>query len=70
MNEEARFVSISDAARHLAVNRTRMYELVAQGRVPAVRLGEHGTIRIPVAWIEQVEREAMESAERREAVAR
>jgi excisionase family DNA binding protein len=38
-------LSIREAAAHLGVGRNRVYELVARGQLPHLRIGK--TIRIP-----------------------
>jgi excisionase family DNA binding protein len=46
---------VDEAARYLALGRTKTYELVAQGVIPSIRLGR--VVRIPRealrAWIER-----------------
>lgn len=46
---------VSEAASMLAVSRSKMYELIAEGEIPYVKLGS--AIRIPseplVSWIAQ-----------------
>jgi excisionase family DNA binding protein len=45
----------TEAAEALGISRTRIYELLAKGVIPSVRIG--GSIRIPVdrlrAWIDE-----------------
>jgi excisionase family DNA binding protein len=40
-----------EAAVALGISRSRVYELVAEGAIPAIRLG--GSIRIPVLQLQQ-----------------
>jgi len=46
---------ISDAALVLAVSKSKLYELIAKGRIPSIRIG--GSLRIPRQglqnWIEE-----------------
>jgi excisionase family DNA binding protein len=52
---------MSEAAKVLGISRTRIYELVASGDLPHVRLG--GTsIRIPRAAIDRLIEDAMKAA--------
>lgn len=55
---EQRFVRMSEAARRLGLSRTRIYELAQCQRVPFVRLADQ-TMRVPVAWLDRLEDEAM-----------
>jgi excisionase family DNA binding protein len=43
---------VADAARLLSVSRSTMYQLVASGQVPVVRIGR--SIRIPRAGLERL----------------
>ena len=51
--DEPRAVRVSEAARRLSISRAAAYELVANGTLPAARLGPRMT-RIPVAAIEEL----------------
>lgn len=48
-------VKPTEAAEMLAIGRTRIYEMLAAGEVPSIRIGR--SIRIPVAalnkWVEE-----------------
>jgi excisionase family DNA binding protein len=50
MAQEALLLNVPEAAALLRLGRNRTYELVADGRLPAVRVGR--TIRIPRQAIE------------------
>jgi excisionase family DNA binding protein len=39
----------AEAAEILGVSRSKLYELIAQGKIPSVRLDEGRLIRVPVA---------------------
>ena len=45
----------AEAAEAIGVSRTRMYELIASGEIPSLRIG--GSLRVPVdllrRWVEQ-----------------
>ncbi len=47
-----------EAASMLAVGRTRIYEMIAEGSIPSVRIGQR-SIRVPIAalreWLENQE---------------
>ena len=47
-----------EAALMLAVGRTRIYEMIAEGSIPSVRIGQR-SIRVPIAalreWLESQE---------------
>jgi len=51
-----------EAAKLLGVSRSKLYELIAAGAVPAGRLSKRVT-RIPLAAIEALAREAVERAQ-------
>jgi excisionase family DNA binding protein len=57
------YVPIAEAAATLELSRARVYGLIAEGAIPAVRVGRR--IRIPRAsfdrWLEDQERKALES---------
>jgi len=48
---EAILYTIAEAARVLSLGKDKLYELVASGEIPVVRLGER-TLRIPKALLE------------------
>ena len=54
------FLRPVEAARILSVSRSRIYEMLHTGALPAVRL-EGRTWRIPRAALEQLARDAMEA---------
>jgi excisionase family DNA binding protein len=54
------FLRPVEAARMLSISRTRIYELLSAGSIPAVRL-EGRTWRIPRAAIEKLVRDAMKA---------
>lgn len=60
---EPLFLRPVEAARLLSVSRTRIYELLNTGSLPAVRL-EGRTWRIPRAAIEKLAADAMRASER------
>lgn len=39
----------AEAAEILGVSRSKLYELIAQGKIPSVRLDEGRLIRVPIA---------------------
>jgi excisionase family DNA binding protein len=41
----------AEAADAIGVSRARCYELIAQGKIPSIRIG--GSIRVPVAALRQ-----------------
>ena len=43
---DAIFISIADAARTLSVGRTKLYQLVDEGRVETVRLGRRRLVKV------------------------
>jgi len=55
------FLRPVEAARMLSISRTRIYELLNAGSIPAVRL-EGRTWRIPRAAIEKLARDAMNAS--------
>lgn len=54
--------SVADAARAIGIGKNTMYELVAAGRVPHLRIGR--SIRIPVASLQAWVLEQAESTVR------
>jgi excisionase family DNA binding protein len=50
--DQPRWARVPDAARHFNIPRTRMYQLIHDGEVPAVRLGER-SIRVDLREAEQ-----------------
>lgn len=44
-------LTIVDAARHLGISRSKLYELLAAGELPTVRIGR--TRRITIAALEE-----------------
>ena len=50
--KESSWLTVPDAARELQIPRTRCYELVQRGELPAVRIGER-SIRINRAELER-----------------
>jgi excisionase family DNA binding protein len=56
-HDEALLLTVKEAARLMRIGRDMAYALVAEGRIPAIRLGRH--IRIPRAsLIAHLQREA------------
>lgn len=49
--EQTTFLTVRELATYLRVSRTKAYQLVASGEVPAVRVG--GQFRIPRALLAQ-----------------
>jgi excisionase family DNA binding protein len=47
MNIEPLYVKVEEAARLLSISRSKGYELVAKGLIPALRIG--ASIRVPLA---------------------
>ncbi len=56
---ERLLLRVTEAADALGVGRSKLYEMVARGEIPAVKVG--GCVRVPVAalqtWIESQLRE-------------
>jgi excisionase family DNA binding protein len=50
--KESSWLTVPDAARELLIPRTRCYELIQRGELPAVRIGER-SIRINRAELER-----------------
>jgi excisionase family DNA binding protein len=50
--KESSWLTVPDAARELQIPRTRCYELIQRGELPAVRIGER-SIRINRAELER-----------------
>lgn len=42
-------IRVSDAARMLSISKSKLYELINEGTVPAIRVGQ--SLRIPVGWL-------------------
>ncbi|MHB1417241.1 MAG: helix-turn-helix domain-containing protein [Chloroflexota bacterium] len=59
---------VSDVAKRLGLRRSRVYQLVAAGVVPSVRIG--GSIRIPArafeAWVERCNEKALSTCQQPE----
>lgn len=53
------FVRPVEAAAMLSVSRSRLYELLASGAIPFIRLDNGRTLRVPRAAIERLARDAM-----------
>lgn len=47
-------LTVDEFARYMRLNRNTAYEAVRSGRVPSVRLGKRGAIRIPKQAIERM----------------
>lgn len=64
MAEEKELLKPSDVAARLGLTTGRVYQLIASGALPAMRLG--GALRIPKAaweaWLEQQRRQAIAAA--------
>lgn len=57
-------LTVEEAAQLLSMGTTKAYELVAQGRIPSVRLGPRCT-RVPRAALEAWASQAAEEAAKR-----
>ena len=44
-------VRVSDAAEMLMISRSKAYDLIRQGKLPAISVGK--TVRVPVAALEE-----------------
>ena len=62
---ETLFLRPIEAAHALGISRTRVYELLATGKLPAIRL-DGRTWRVPRKAIEQLVDEAMKAADKAE----
>lgn len=51
------FVKVPQAARLTGISKSKYYESIAKGEIPAKKIG--GVILVPVAWIRQQAAEAM-----------
>lgn len=47
--DEREFLDVKETARFLRVHPATVYRAVADGRLPVVRLGDRGAIRVPAA---------------------
>jgi excisionase family DNA binding protein len=47
-----------EAAAMIGASRSKIYEMVSRGQIPSVRIG--GLLRIPIAALERLAREAEE----------
>jgi excisionase family DNA binding protein len=52
------FVKPIEAAAMIGASRSKIYEMVSRGQIPSVRIG--GLLRIPIAALERLAREAEE----------
>ena len=58
-NESDRIlIKVSDAARMLSVSKSKLYELINEGTVPAIRVGQ--SLRIPLEWLHKWVAEQLE----------
>ena len=55
-------VKPAEGARILSISRSKMYELIARGVIPSVRLDGDRLIRIPLAALEQLAQRADNTA--------
>lgn len=62
MNDSPMLLKVSDLAPLMGVSRSRIYQLIRVGALPATKVG--GAIRIPraawLAWLDSQSEEAME----------
>lgn len=54
MKNEPLLLRPVEAAEMLAVSRSRIYELINAGSIPAVRLGESRSLRVPLAALRRL----------------
>lgn len=54
-------LTVAEVAARLRVSRPYAYKLIAQGRLPAIRLGER-CVRVPAEELERVLRERLEES--------
>ena len=51
------FLTVAEVARRLRVHEATIYRKITSGELPALRLGEHGPLRIPAdeleAWLHE-----------------
>jgi len=55
------FVRPREAAAMIGAGRSKIYELIASGEIPSVRIG--GMLRVPVAALEKLARDAASGSE-------
>lgn len=55
VDDDVKLIRVDEAARALRIGRTRMYELLAKGELPSIRIGH--SVRVPIRalaeWISQ-----------------
>lgn len=58
----ALFLRPVDVAERLSAGKSKIYDMIATGELPSVRIG--GMLRVPAAALEKLSREAMEGEAR------
>ena len=61
MDKKSDFLKPVEAAETLRISRSKLYEALAQGEIPSVRIA--GLIRVPRAWVEQQVAQAIATVE-------
>jgi excisionase family DNA binding protein len=60
------FFKVSDLTELLSLGRSKIYEMLASGELPSVRLGNTRTVRVPAAalqkWIDEQSAKATQQA--------
>lgn len=64
MNAEPRFLTVQEAADLVRLSPQTVYRLIAENKIPSIRIGEN--IRIPIRWRDELLRAADGEAEREE----
>ncbi len=61
MTEErdVQFLRLREVALRLGIPRTRIYELAKAGKIPTVSLTGNHSLRVPLRWLEELERQAL-----------
>lgn len=52
MTDERLLIRVTEAAKLLAISRSKAYEMIAQKQIPSVRFG--GSVRVPLKELRQM----------------
>lgn len=64
MTSQARFMTLADVAKELAVSQSQMYALVKSGDLPAIQVGGRGQWRVERVKLEEYIARMYEQAEK------